>query len=276
MEKTTQPITIILDKNSGLDKILHYGIQLCIAFKKKLQIIVLENFEPFGPGDLESNILERVQKLCDKKISCVDILLVEKLRDIHTSVACLIADSYLFVIAVSNRWIGPSRVRFDFVRTIIQFRAPVLVINKNAPEQFNLEFGLLPLDHKKESREKILWTCAFGKHAGSFIQLIVPNEKDDGLRQKMHNTLFLCKKTMKELDVNYEVHRLPGSVFHSNRLALEYARDKQAGFCIITLSRYLNFFHYLFGFPEEKALFNKHGIPVLLINPRKDLYVPCV
>lgn len=276
MEKATQAITIIVDKNSGLDKLLHYGFHLCNTFKKNLQVVVLENYEKGWSGDLESNILERAQKLSDTEIPRVNILLVEKLRNIHTSVACLIADSYLFVIAVNRPWLGPSRERFDFVRTIQKFRAPVLVINKNSPEQFSLEFGLLPLDHKKESREKILWTCAFGKHAGSFIQLIIPNEKDDGLRQKMNNTLFLCKKTMKELDVNYEVHRLPGSVFQSNLMALEYAGEKQAGFCVITLSRYLNFFHYLFGFPEEKVLFNNKGIPILLINPREDLYVPCV
>ncbi|SEH05447.1 Uncharacterised protein [Candidatus Venteria ishoeyi] len=155
-------------------------------------------------------------------------------------------------------------------------RAPVLILNKNSQETCQLDLGLMPLDHKKESREKILWTCAFGKHAGSFIHIVVPNEKDEGLRQKMNNSLFLCKKTMKELGVNYEVNLLAGRVFQSNGIALAHTWEKQPGLCIITLSRYLNFFHYLFGFFMEKDLFNTQGIPVLLINPREDLYVPCV
>lgn len=276
MEKAIQPITIIIDKNSRLDKILGYGVQLSLSFKKNLQIIVLENFRKGWPDELENDISERAKELSDGKIPRINVFLVERLQDIHTSVACLIADSYLFVLALDRKWMKPSLGRFYFIQTIRKFRAPVLVINKNARDQINLEIGLLPLDHKKESREKILWTCAFGKHAGSFILIFVPNEKDDGLRQKMNNTLFLCKKTMKELDVGYQVIRLPGRVFQSNRIALAHTWEKQPGLCIITLSRYLNFFHFLFGFPEERTLFNKQGIPVLLINPREDLYLPCV
>ena len=276
MKKVVQHITLVLDRNMDLNMGLNYLFGLCRIFEKTAQVIVSKSFPSSDNQDLEGEIRDQLDMFDRENPVYCSVITIDRLSDLHTSVGCLIADTYLFVLALDKPWRSFSQERRDFLKTVKRLRVPVFLLNRFSSPELNLNYGLMPLDHKKESREKIMWTCAFGKHAKSFIHVVVPNEKDDDLRMKMNNTLFICKKTMRDIHVEFEVKRLSGRVFRSNQIAIDHDWDEQPSFCVLTLSRFMNIFHKWFGIPEEQFLFNKKGIPILLIVPREDLYVPCV
>ena len=143
----------------------------------------------------------------------------------------------------------------------------------------------LTLDHRRESKEKLIWGSYMVRFFGSQLTVATPDYKDGGFREKVHNNILFMKKIYSSLNVNYNTWQFPLStlahpdiqlmridgVFNAedsdNRLLIAMSTDKR--------DRDLG--DIISGPPERKLLIAaaNRSIPLMLINQRDDLYVLC-
>ena len=150
-----------------------------------------------------------------------------------------------------------------------QLRIPYLLYN-SSNEFVKFKKILLPVSFLVEELEKAQFAAAFGRFFGAEISLLLA--KDYGSK-----ALDNSQKIKSVLDkFNLKVNTIKGQKdsFKINQESLRIAKREQFDLLIVSASREYGLDDLIFGSMEQK-LINKSTIPVLLINPRDDLYVLC-
>ncbi len=155
----------------------------------------------------------------------------------------------------------------------------------HAPANFQLSTfdfqlsTLLTLDHRRESKEKLIWASYMVRFLGSKLTVAVPDYKDEGLREKLRNNLLSLKKFYTSLGIAYTTVKIPSSNFKSPDTMLiedETLASPQSSLLIAmtTDPRERDLADLVAG-PPELRLLKASPIPILFLNQRDDLYVLC-
>ncbi len=145
--------------------------------------------------------------------------------------------------------------------------------------------SFLTLDHRRESKEKLIWGSYMVRFFGSQLTVATPDYKDDGFREKVHNNTLFLKKIYSSLNINYRTTSFPLSTLkHPDLELLRTANifeaapaDNRLLIAMSTDKRDRDLGDIIGGPPERKLLIAaaNRTIPLLLINQRDDLYVLC-
>lgn len=148
-------------------------------------------------------------------------------------------------------------------------RIPYLIYK----ESFNLlNFNkiLLPVSFLVEEVEKAQFASAFGRFFGSDISILLA--KDYGSKAMTNGQKIIS--VLEKFNINAAIIRAKKDSFKINQEALKIAENDHFDLIIVTASREYGLDDLIFGSMEQK-LIKKSTIPILLINPRDDLYVLC-
>lgn len=172
----------------------------------------------------------------------------------------------------SLNYFSPSRLVSDYR----ELRIPVLVVQNKMPDRMAFSRIILPVDFTRESKEKASWAAYFGKKNLSYITVLHTEYKDGFFAVQLRNNLMLISKLFATLKTSYNIHKEEKIKSDIDRFALSYAKIKGAGMVIITATRDWGIDDFILGPPEQKIITNEDQLPVMMINPRDDLFVPCV
>jgi len=87
-------------------------------------------------------------------------------------------------------------------------------------------------------------------------------------------TVERMKELFSKFDFSFTVTKAIKDSFKVEYEALEFAEKENAGIIIVSASRDYGLDDIIFG-PKELHLVKKSTVPVLLVNPRGDLYALC-
>lgn len=133
-----------------------------------------------------------------------------------------------------------------------------------------IESVIVPVGFLEEELEKAQFAGAFGRYCNSEIKLLQANDYGSKASINTDRILeFLAK-------FNLTVHHIKAQKdsFKVDFEALSIAEDSSKTIVLITASRDYGLDDLLFG-PRELKLIKKSSTPLLLINPRGDLYALC-
>jgi len=147
-------------------------------------------------------------------------------------------------------------------------RVPYLFLRPNA--KFDLKQISLPVSFLIEDKEKAPFASAFGRFLKSKILIYVPKDYGSKARQNINQ----MKTLFNSFSLDYEEKQGKKDSFGIEREAAQNAESDNCGMVIISASREYGLDDIIFG-SKEKRILQKTQIPVLLINPRADLYVLC-
>jgi len=91
---------------------------------------------------------------------------------------------------------------------------------------------------------------------------------------KAATTTDKMKTILDKFQLPYTVEKAQSDSFKIDREAIEKAVEMGGGLVIISASRDYGLDDILFG-PKELHLIRKSPVPLLLVNPRSDLYALC-
>ena len=134
----------------------------------------------------------------------------------------------------------------------------------------------LSIDFERQSKEKVLWANYFGRFFQSTIECFHYNYKDEFLRKRFGDNQAFVSKMLSSFQVPFhfiEISR--GKRWDLETDALAKAVSSDAGLYISIATEGKNVFSYFSGTSEEKLLMFNSNMPILFLNPRKDLYVLC-
>ena len=172
-------------------------------------------------------------------------------------------DASLLVVELANKL--SVQTYLDAFRAL---RIPYLFVR--AGQKPNFEKVALPISFLIEDKEKGPFAAAFGRFFKS--QLVIFQPKDYGT--KALQNIDAIKTLLDSFQLNYEVRKAFKDSNGVEREAANWAASGEAGLVLVSASREYGLDDLLFGSKERKMI-TRTNVPIMLINPRGDLYTLC-
>lgn len=172
-------------------------------------------------------------------------------------------DASLLVVELTNKL--SVQTYLDAFRAL---RIPYLFVR--AGQKPNFEKVALPISFLIEDKEKGPFAAAFGRFFKS--QLVIFQPKDYGT--KALQNIDAIKTLLDSFQLNYEVRKASKDSNGVERETANWAASGEAGLVLVSASREYGLDDLLFGSKERKMI-TRTNVPIMLINPRGDLYTLC-
>ncbi|MDR2841255.1 MAG: universal stress protein [Paludibacter sp.] len=173
--------------------------------------------------------------------------------------------SFLFLQIENNK----SRTIKKLLLQCRELRIPYILFNDNFSE-IDLTKILVPVIYLEEEIEKAQFASAFGRFCNSEILLL--QAKDYGSKARIITERIA--DFLQKFVLNFRVEIANGDSFKVEREAIMRAENQHYGLVIVSASREYGLDDVIFG-AKELHLLRKTAVPVLLVNPRSDLYALC-
>jgi len=147
-------------------------------------------------------------------------------------------------------------------------RIPYIFVKKGQNIRFHRV--IVPVSFLIEDREKGRFSAQLGRFMHSELLLMPARDYGSKARANTHVITTLFDK----FNLSYREISARKDSFSVQSEALSAAGQENAGLVIITASRDYSLDDMIFG-PEEQHIIRRAGIPVMVVNPRADLYVLC-
>lgn len=173
--------------------------------------------------------------------------------------------SFLFIQTVENK----RKAIQQALKACRELRIPY-IIYKNNFDVLATNNVLVPVSFLEEEVEKAQFASAFGRFCNAGIYLL--QAKDYGT--KAAKNVERMKDLFDKFELRVNILIAKSDSFKVNKESASRAVETDAGIILITASREYGLDDILFG-PQELHLIQQSAIPVLLVNPRSDLYALC-
>ena len=161
------------------------------------------------------------------------------------------------------------------LRAFRESSIPFLFINGSSPECLQYKNVFVPVDFRKASKEASLWASYLGRFNKSQIYVIYAFEKDGEEKIKLQRNVEYFKKFLSSLNISHHLIAGKSSSWGIWKEALGKANAANGDVMIYSGSNSVSLLDLLIGLPEKKIIAQAGKVPVLLINPRKDICVLC-
>jgi adenine-specific DNA methylase len=144
------------------------------------------------------------------------------------------------------------------------------ILFKDSFLQLDMKKVLLPIGFLEEEMEKAQFASAFGRFCNSEVKLLLANDYGSKAATNAGRMMQLFDK----FDFVYKLEKAKKDSFKVEMEAIQIAENEKSGIIIVSASRDYGLDDIIFG-PKEYHIVKKTSIPVLLVNPRGDLYALC-
>lgn len=152
------------------------------------------------------------------------------------------------------------------VKVVVSSRIPFLIV-QDKPVKDKLQSILLPIDFKRENKEKAQWIFHLSTRFELTVTIFKSHPKDRGFRRKMLSNMKYIENYLKARDVKYHVESSTGKKSFKEEV-VEYAKGNDFDMILIMATRDIKMVDYIFGAPEQYIIANEYALPVMCINPR--------
>ncbi len=206
-----------------------------------------------------------VEELTPQCENAVESHIMDSRNDFHSFMEKAEASMVIFQL---SEHVGYNKVQ-PFLKMSRELRVPY-IFTKPYFELVNLNKVLVPVTFLVEDREKGPFSSSMGRFFGS--KLLMMPAKDYGSKAKQH-TDAICT-LLDKFEIDYEFIDAKKDSFKVELEATQRSEELGAGMVMISASREYGLDDIIFG-PKELASINAASVPIMLINPRADLYVLC-
>ncbi|NPA67994.1 MAG: universal stress protein [Chlorobi bacterium] len=154
------------------------------------------------------------------------------------------------------------------LKVIIGSEAPFIVV-QDSPKSDKMSNIVFPVDFKFSEKEKLVWADFLHKYFKCKFHLCYIESSDPLFKKKIAANMITAKKFLSEKNVDFEVVKLNGKSLADE--SINYADKINADLIMITTTKNISLHDYMLGASEQKMIANEKKIPVMTINPRKDL-----
>lgn len=164
---------------------------------------------------------------------------------------------------------GQTKLIRSLLNDCRELRIPYLFY-KDSFTTLDLKKVILPVGFLEEELEKAQFAAAFGRFCGSEVKMLLANDYGS----KASTNAEKMKLLFDKFEFRYTLDKALKDSFKVEAESIQVAEKEQAGIIIVSASRDYGLDDILFG-PKEYHVVKKSPVPVLLVNPRGDLYALC-
>ena len=181
-------------------------------------------------------------------------------------------NSINFVVMGTHGMKGGQRLFGSWaLKVVTGSSVPFIVVQDQPPEKDRYTDIVFPIDFKSENKEKLQWAIFLGKYLNSKIHLYKAPVLDKNLQKKVNVNLNFAIRFLIQNNIEYEIHSSSksGSSGYQKDL-LAFCKKINADLILITTTKHITKFDYIFGAKEQLLLANNAKIPVMCVNPKSN------
>jgi len=207
-----------------------------------------------------------IKELTDRLSIAPDFSMIQNgdLKDI-TDICEAKEVSFLFLQLTDRR----SKSIQMLLNACRELRIPYL-LHKDKFESFDLKRIIMPVSFLEEEVEKAQFASAFGRFCGSEVILLQANDYGS----KAARNVERMKELFTKFSFTFSIRKAQKDSFKVDMESVQLAERENYGLLIASASREYGLDDIIFG-PKERHMVKKSVKPVLLVNPRGDLYALC-
>ncbi|MDR2928403.1 MAG: hypothetical protein LBV41_09445 [Cytophagaceae bacterium] len=157
-----------------------------------------------------------------------------------------------------------------------KLRLPYMIIHRNyLNEAWQPETVIIPVGFRHTDKETAVWASYFARFNRSKIVILIANENDAVARRDTQLNVRFMLNLFAKFKI---VPQLVSTKSSSGKLydeAVAVAAQIKNSLLLITSTKHYGIEHFILGPMELRTIKNSANVPVLCVNPRKDLYVLC-
>ncbi len=279
-----QQVLVPFDFSPAADKALVYAQELARLFACEISIFhtVTKKFAKANSGDMESDtkVKSKLATMANtiRTDNNIPVNIYVFKGEIHDIINKIYQKLNAIAITVGLNEIRSKTDYFTSASVVSDYRdlrIPLIIVHEELPRKTIYENIILPLDFNRESKEKAAWSGYISTLSKSKVRILTRSYKDAYFAASLRNNIVLVEKLFYNLGVQFELLKEPNITVDIDKYAVEYAWMNQGDLIVVMATKEVAVDDLLFGLNEKKIIENKYKIPVMLINPRDDLYLPC-
>lgn len=266
--------------------------------KDKKTILVTWDFTIVSEYALEHAV--RISKVVDNNITIIHILKDKKFADVAKKKLSIVAEETFKKYNLTPKIIAKEGSIFSTIsqvaseieanlvimgthgmkgmqkftgswalKVIVGSRVPFIVVQAPPNSSFFHDI-VYPVNFKSENKEPMNWVVYLARYYRSKIHFIKENIRDSGLKRKVNNNIIYAKKTLDAKGIDYDIYTSPEKKNFADQ-TMDYAKQIKADLILIMTTKNIGFTDFVFSADEQSIIANSYKIPVMVVNPRKDL-----
>lgn len=263
-----QKIIVCCDFKGSKDDAVAHGARIAGIFGKELCL-----FHPLGQGkkeerqEVQTKLGEMIRNLKDHG-SDLPISSLTLKGDLIDSVERLAEDydGIMIILTTENLQEKLTALR--------QSPVPFLFIHGKSEEYFRYDRITLPVNDTKVVKNTALWATYFGRFNQADIEILVAEGKSGEQQKLIKTNLKAIKMLLSSLKLNIRLKRGGKGYDDLYTEAVHNSHTEQFNLLIIP-GWQISKTDDLFCFPEVKFIKEAGKLPVLCINPNRDMYILC-
>lgn len=160
-----------------------------------------------------------------------------------------------------------------FIKATKKLLCPFLTVKDSNPPADLFKNLYIPISHKKEEKEKLIWAENFCKDKPITVRLIPAKDEEPLAKAVIQSHLNFACRQFEANKINYEIITGTKSSYKIDQEAIQIASKTRDGILLVMGTKHYGPEQDIFGPPELKTIINKDNIAVICINPRRDLHV---
>jgi len=221
----------------------------------------------FADSDEQIGVFEDGLKelINEQGLTDIQIVVRNSKKSTLTSICEEFEASFLFIQIPNDR----TKSMRSLLNACRDLRIPYLFF-KDSFHHLSLDKVILPVGFLEEELEKAQFAAAFGRFCNSEINILLANDYGSKAETNAKKMALLFDK----FHLNYTLEKAIKDSFKVEVESIEVAEKVKGDIIIVSASRDYGLDDILFG-PKEYHIVKKSPVPVLLVNPRGDLYALC-
>jgi len=270
MSLKKQHILVLLQDADCSDAAIKHAFTLAKLFKSD---VAFANYPAKNGATLPSINQSQIKKFNLESIPYKIIVLKNRKQEPNQCIQEL--DAIFIVTQFPKGSLSHFFKRNSIFKWILEAKIPSILITEHTDPNCKYKNIIVPIDYRKESKEKMIWASYFGRFNDAIIHLIAPNEKSESYLRSIKATLMFTKKMFEQFSFKYNIVKTECQSKNINQEAVKFSQNLDSDLIVLMSNRNPGWIASYSGPSQLKSILRKEQNPILFINPLKDYYLPC-
>jgi nucleotide-binding universal stress UspA family protein len=264
MENYERPIIVPWDFSQVAENALQHAVNISKALKRDILLLHVVGESKASP--MKEKLDAEAEKLAKKYASKIFAEVVS--GSIFHAIGETAKEQKAEMIIMGTHGIKGAQKLFGSkaLKVVVSSRIPFFIV-QDKPKKDKVETIILPIDFKRENKEKANWIYYLARNFGAKFIILKSKARDKGFRRKILSNIRYIETFLKGHDVDYEIVTTEGKQSFKKEI-IDFAKTNDADLVLVMATRDIRWVDYMLGAPEQYLIANPFGLPVLCINPK--------
>ena len=265
MEKLERPIIVPWDFSQVAENAFQHAVNISKALNR--DILLLHIVAEKKDADVKQGEMEASSKKLGKEFGKKPHTLIVTGSIFH-AIGETAKDLKAEMIIMGTHGMKGAQKLFGSkaLKVVVSSRIPFLVV-QDKPLKDKIDTILLPIDFKRENKEKANWIYYLSRNFGSKFIILKSKAKDKGFKRKILSNIKYVETFLKGHDIQYEIVTSSGNQSFKKEI-ISFGKEHDADLILIMATRDIKWIDYMLGAPEQYIIANPESLPVMCMNPR--------